>query len=254
MKRLLALRTSYVVRTMSQCEAHLRTSEEGLRVPDQSVLMWDLWVDESMANLTEAPGKEDGSDAHKKYVVLEGYMVGETEFTEGITAGLRAAKGYQCKLDAVYDELMAGLKRGLKEVTCGKQKGQVYFTKDLANMRKELHRRELKWLRSKGGDDQKQMRSEYLEMRLIYSKAVRGEKRSQQRRMWDWLEQELKCPKKFWKSMKQWGGCGCVPLATAVLCMEFPQTTSSGSHEWCRGRLLNKRRWRQDSLYIITCM
>ena len=60
-----------------------------------------------MANLTETPGKEDGSDAHKKYVVPEGYMVGETEF---IIAGLRAAKGNQCRLDAVYDELMAGLK------------------------------------------------------------------------------------------------------------------------------------------------
>ena len=40
-------------------------------------------------------------------------------------------------------------------------------------------------------------------MRLIYSKAVRREKRSQQRRMRDRLEQELKCPKKFWKSMKK---------------------------------------------------
>ena len=76
-KRLLALRTSYVVRTMSQCEAHLCTSEEGLRIPDHSVLMWDLWVDDSMSNLTETPGKEAGSDAHKKYVALEGYMVGE---------------------------------------------------------------------------------------------------------------------------------------------------------------------------------
>ena len=121
--------------------------------------------------MTETPSKEAVSDAHKKYVVLEGYMVGETEFTEDIIAGLRAAKGYQCKLDAVYDELMAGLKRNLKVVTCDKQKkGQVWFTKDLANMRKELHRSESKWLQSKGGDDQKQMRSEYLEMRLIYSK------------------------------------------------------------------------------------
>ena len=53
-------------RTMSECEAHHRVSEEGLRVPDHSVLMWDLWVDDSMANLTEIPNKEDGSDAHKK--------------------------------------------------------------------------------------------------------------------------------------------------------------------------------------------
>ena len=40
-------------------------------------------------------------------------------------------------------------------------------------------------------------------MRLIYSKAVRREKRSYQRMMRDRLEQELKCPKKFWKSMKK---------------------------------------------------
>ena len=29
---------NFIVRTMSQCEAHLCTSEEGLRVPDHSVL------------------------------------------------------------------------------------------------------------------------------------------------------------------------------------------------------------------------
>ena len=31
--------------------------------------MWDLLVDDCMANLTEVSGKEDGSDAQKKYVV-----------------------------------------------------------------------------------------------------------------------------------------------------------------------------------------
>ena len=78
-----------------------------------------------------ASRKEDGSDAHKNYVALEGYMVGKTEFTEGIIAGLRAAEGDQCRLDAVHNELMAALKRGFKEVICGKQmKGQVWFTKD----------------------------------------------------------------------------------------------------------------------------
>ena len=39
-------------------------------------------------------------------MVPEGYMSRETEFTEGIIAGLRAAKGNQCRLDAAYDELM----------------------------------------------------------------------------------------------------------------------------------------------------
>ena len=46
-----------------------------------------------------------------------------------------------------------------------RRKGQVWFTKELATMRKELHRIESKWLQSKAGDDRKQMRSKYLEMR-----------------------------------------------------------------------------------------
>ena len=34
---------NFIVRTMSHCEAHLCTSEAGLRVSDNSVIMWDLW-------------------------------------------------------------------------------------------------------------------------------------------------------------------------------------------------------------------
>ena len=47
----------------------------------------------------------------------------------------------------------------------------------------------------------------------------------------------------------QWGGWGCVPLATAVLCMEFPPASSSGSHRQWRGG-----GWRPNSPYPITCM
>ena len=195
----------FMVRTMSQCEAHLCVSEEGFRVLDHSVFMWDLLVDDSIANLTEVADKEDGGGGvQKKYVVPEGYMLGETKFIEGIIAGLRAVEGSQCRLDAVYDELVTGLKAGLKEVSYGeRKKGKVWFTKELANLRKELHRRESEWLRSRAGEDRKQMRSKYLEMRQTYSKAVRRVKRSYQRRTRDKLEQELKCLKKFWKSVKK---------------------------------------------------
>ncbi|MDA8002939.1 MAG: hypothetical protein MPL62_16775, partial [Alphaproteobacteria bacterium] len=127
---------NFMVRTMSQCEAHLCVSEEGFRVPDHSVLMWDLLVDDSIANLTEVADKEDGGGGvQKKYVVPEGYMLGETKFIEGIIAGLRAVEGSQCRLDAVYDELVTGLKAGLKEVSYGeRKKGKVWFTKELANL------------------------------------------------------------------------------------------------------------------------
>lgn len=55
------------------------------------------------------------SDAQKKYVVPEGYMLGETKFIEGIIAGLRAIKGNQCRLDVVYDALMTGFKGGSRK-------------------------------------------------------------------------------------------------------------------------------------------
>ena len=61
-----------------------------------------------MANLTDS-GKEDGNDVQKMYVVPGGYMLKKTEFI-GIIVGLRTIKGNQCRLDAVYDELMTGLK------------------------------------------------------------------------------------------------------------------------------------------------
>ena len=74
-------------------QAHLCVSEEGLRVPNHSVLMWDLLVADftCMANLTEPPDKGNGNgDVQKKYLVPEGYMLGETKFIEGVIAGLRA--------------------------------------------------------------------------------------------------------------------------------------------------------------------
>ena len=84
-----------------------------------------------------------------------------------------------------------------------RKKGQVWFTKELATMRKELHHSESKWLQTKAGDDHKQMRSKFLEMRQTYLQIVRRVKRSYQRSMQDKLEQELKCPKNFWKSRKR---------------------------------------------------
>ena len=39
----LANMENFMVRTMLQCEARLCVSEEGLQVPDHSVLMWDLF-------------------------------------------------------------------------------------------------------------------------------------------------------------------------------------------------------------------
>ena len=120
-------------------------------------------------------------------------------------ASLRAVNGNQSKLDAIYDELVEGLKSGLKEILCGKQKkGQIWFTKELASLRirRNYTIRESEWLRSKMKDN-RDMRRLYLETRKTYSKVVKSAKRAHLRSMRDRLEQELQCPKKFWKSVKR---------------------------------------------------
>ena len=161
-------------------------------------------MDGCVGNVKETTVEEVRKEVHKRFVVPEGYMLDETDFIEGIISGLRNTKGDQCRLDEVYDELVTGLKRGLKVVSCRKRRnGQVWFTKELADMRKVMHRRESEWLQSKTGDNRKYTRSKYLEIRQTYSKVVKRAKRSYQKRMQEKLEEELKCPKKFWKSMKK---------------------------------------------------
>lgn len=63
---------NFRIKTMSQCEAHLNANEEGFCVPDHSVLIWDLLVDGCIADMMEAPDKENDMTGHKRYVVQEG--------------------------------------------------------------------------------------------------------------------------------------------------------------------------------------
>ena len=112
---------NFMVRTMLQCEAHLCVSEEGLRVSDHFVLMWDLLVADCtcMANLTEASDEGNGGDVQRS--ISSSGVHGKTKFLEGVR-GLGSIRGNQCRLDAVYDELVTSPKAGLKEVSCGQQK------------------------------------------------------------------------------------------------------------------------------------
>ena len=74
------------------------------------------------------------------------------------------------ELDALYSDLLEGLKCGLKEVNCDdKRQGQVWLSKELKAFRKEMHRKEKEWLEGKVNEEQNHLRNEYLKARAAYS-------------------------------------------------------------------------------------
>ena len=140
----------------------------------------------------------------KKFVVPENYMCGQEDFITSIVDRLKRMHGDQGELDTLYSDLMEGLKRGLKEVHCGGVKqGQVWFSKELKVLRKEMHRKEKQWLKGKASEEQKYLKNEYLKARAAYSKAVKKAKRDHQKRSCEQLGRDLGCPKKFWKGLKR---------------------------------------------------
>ena len=92
----------------------------------------------------------------------------------------------------------------LKEVNDTRwEKGQPWFTRELAGLRKAMPRCEKKWLRSVSDEDCKTIRREYILCRQSYSKAVKRAKILFQTQKCHQLEAELGSPKKFWRSIKQ---------------------------------------------------
>ena len=139
-----------------------------------------------------------------KFVVPEDYMSGQEDFIVSMVARLKRLIDDQGELDALYSDLLKGLKSGLKEVNCdGKRQGQVWFSKQLKALRKEMHRKEKEWLQGKANGEQNHLRNEYWKARAAYSKAVKRAKRVYQRNRYEQLERELECPQKFWRTLKK---------------------------------------------------
>ena len=193
----------FAVKTMSECERILCSHEEGYRAPDHSILVWNLLIGSCLAGSQGRPDRECSQPfTSTRFTVPEGYMSQDSEFIQSIIAGLLDVSGEQSKLDAVYTELIEGMKRRLKVVKYTAKKGQPWFTKELLGLRKVMHRYESSWLRSEG-EDRRMKRSQYLQARQSYSKAVKRAKRQFQFQKRLKLESQLGCPKTFWQSIKR---------------------------------------------------
>ena len=83
------------------------------------------------------------------------------------------------------------------------QAGRNMVCKGVVEFEERCTSTETKWLRSTEGNECKLMRKRYLEIR----KAVKRAKRAYDKRRRDQLEQDLQCPKKFWKAVKKMHVC-----------------------------------------------
>ena len=156
-----------------------------------------------MAGLQGRPDRECSRPCiSTRFTVPQRYMSQDSEFIQSIIASLLDVSGEQSKLDAVYTELIEGTKGRLKVVKHTAKKGQPWFTKELLGLRKAMHWYESSWLRSEG-EDCRMRRSQYLQARQSYSRAVKRAKRQFQFPKRLKLESQLGCPKTFWQSIKQ---------------------------------------------------
>ena len=62
---------NFVVKTMSQCEEELCGGEVGFRLPDHSVLLWDLMANGVVSEVSYMSTEEGPC---KKFIVSENYM------------------------------------------------------------------------------------------------------------------------------------------------------------------------------------
>ena len=184
---------------MSKCEAARCADEEGFCIPDHSVLTWKvLAVDYANGSSHYAHDPLPRKTLETKYEVPEGYMSNETSFIQSITLDLKMVAGNQMRPDEIYGEPCEGLKEGLKVVNCSrKSKIQPWFTANLAECRKVMHRSEARWLKCTADSDRTAYRNEYLQARQSYTK-----KEFQYHKQIE-LEAELGCPRNFWRSIKR---------------------------------------------------
>ena len=146
----------FTVTTMSKCEAVLCADEEGLRIPDHSVLTWKVLTVDCVGSFSHCHHDPLSSKSPEtKYVVPEGYMSNESSFIQNIIHDLKLAAGDRVRLDEIYDELCEGLRGSLKVVNCSKKtKNQPWFTANLVELRNTMHKSEAKWLKCSVDEDQ----------------------------------------------------------------------------------------------------
>ena len=140
---------NFKVLTMSECVEGMQCRGDISRIPDHSIIQWEVFVDGMVR-------KEIRSDQHvgkMRLRVPESYLENEVERVNGLTEKLRGVGKDQKAVDEIYDEVVRVMKQGLVEERVQRVKrGQPWFSRELAQCRKEFHRAEReRWIDGRNG-------------------------------------------------------------------------------------------------------
>ena len=131
---------NFKVLTMSECVEEIQHRGDISRIPDHSIIQWEVFVDGMVR-------KEARSDQHMRktrLLVPETYLKNEVKrlkrLTERSTERLRGVEKDQEAVDEISEEVVGVIKQGLVEERVQKVKrGQPLFSRELAQCRKNFH-------------------------------------------------------------------------------------------------------------------
>ena len=112
-------------------------------VPDHSLMHWEVAVDWE----GEVKGKAREAVVERRYRVPEGYLDDEVGRVRMLIGQIEDAGDDQVAIDEAYDKLLVMMKGGLVEVKVKRKRGQPWFTREIAKLRKIANGAEREWFR-----------------------------------------------------------------------------------------------------------
>ena len=104
---------------MSEVVEEMRCEGVATRVPDHSLMHWEVAVDLE----GEVKGKAREAVVEKRYRVPEGYFDNEVGRVRMLIGQIEAAGDDQMAIDEAYDKLLMMVKGGLVEVKVKRKRG-----------------------------------------------------------------------------------------------------------------------------------
>ena len=183
---------NFTVTTMSESMVEMECKGAVSRVPDHSLLRWQVAVDG-----VDEVKEECKSGKERKLRAPEGYLEGEVERLAKLMDRVMNAGRDQVTIGKVYEELVAVMKASLEVKVKEGRRGQPWFTKEIAGLRKAWHRAEKEWLSCGDKEAKREKRRVYVEKRKRYIRAVRRTKNRFEESRQVNLEKLVRSPKKW---------------------------------------------------------
>ena len=158
----------FKVMTMLEVVEKMRCEGVATRVTDHSSMHWEVAIDLE----GEVKGEAGEAVVEKRYRVPEGYLDDEVGRVRMLIGQIEGAGDDRTAIDEAYDKLLVMMKGGLVVVKAKRKRGQPWFTREIAKLRKLANGAERERLRCSDKVAKRGKRREYVEKRRVYKRAV----------------------------------------------------------------------------------